>query len=102
MIFAPTICVPGIKHVYCRMLSALRRLIAPSLESLHDRITALEKAEHDRELATTEAIHKLTNYWKRVRQRDAREGLDGEEDELPDLSRQVLAMKMRAIPKGGN
>jgi len=80
------------------VLRLLRRLIAPSLESLHDRVTALEKAEHDRELATSEAIQKLTTFWKRVRQRDARE--QTEEEDVPDLTRQVLAMKMRV--KGGN
>lgn len=71
---------------------------SPALRALHDRVTALERSEQERERATAEQLEQLARYWKRLRTREARDGEDGSPGEGFDrqTAQQVLALKLRA------
>jgi hypothetical protein len=86
------------------MQDLLRRIFGtkqkPDFTALADRVTALERAEAERERATTEQLVQLQKYWKRIRTREGREK-EFESDPVDDLSRQILALKMRNVGKVG-
>ena len=90
------------------MLSALRRLFAPKdspslrscqqeIRELAAQLKELQLAESERERVLAEQLQRLTNFWKRIRQREAYERDDptpgGKLD--PATTRAVLALKLR-------
>lgn len=74
----------------------------PALRELSERITALEQAESERERVVTEQLRQLALFWKRIRQREAYDKREQEEEKSFDerTARTVLALKLRNVNGG--